>query len=128
MISSYWPILIQFLFGVGFAALILTLAHIIKPKNAPKADANPDTFECGVPYEGDARGVFNVKFYVVAMLFIIFDIEAVFLFPWAVSFASFKELGSGLFILAEMFVFLFILLIGYFYVIRKQALDWEDPD
>lgn len=128
MITSYWPILIQFLFGVGFAALILTLAHLIKPKSSVKADATPDTFECGIPYVGDARGIFNVKFYIVAMLFIIFDVEAVFLFPWAVSFLNFKESGAGLFILVEMFLFLLILLAGYFYIIRKGALDWEDPD
>lgn len=128
MITSYWPILIQFLFGAGFAALILTLAHLIKPKSAVKADTTPDTFECGIPYEGDARGVFNVKFYLVAMLFIIFDVEAVFLFPWAVSFLNFKENGAGLFIVAEMFLFLLILLLGYLYIIRKGALDWEDPD
>lgn len=128
MITSYWPILVQFLFGAGFAALILTLAHVIKPKTAKKADPHPDTFECGIPYVGDARGSFHVKFYLVAMIFIIFDVEAVFLFPWAVSFLNFKEMGAGLFILAEMFIFLLILLIGYFYIIRKGALDWEEPD
>ncbi|MCS6984897.1 MAG: NADH-quinone oxidoreductase subunit A [Leptospiraceae bacterium] len=128
MIQEYWPLLFQLLFGLGFAGLILSLAHIIRPKTFSKADPHPDTFECGIPYVGDARGTFNVKFYIVAMVFIIFDVEAVFLFPWAVSFRPFQEIGAGLFILAEMFLFLLILLIGYFYIIRKGALDWEDPD
>lgn len=71
------PLLIQFLFGVGFSALILTLAILIGPKKKSKPQ---DAFECGVQYYGDARGLFNIKFYLVAVLFILFDIEAVFLF------------------------------------------------
>lgn len=130
MTSDLWPLLLQFAFGVGFAGVILVLAHIIKPRlrGQKPADSHPDTFECGVPFSGDARGMFNVKFYMVAVLFIIFDIEAVFLFPWAVSFLTFKEAGAGLFILIEMFIFLLVLLAGYFYILRKRALKWEDPE
>lgn len=128
MVQEYWPILFQFLFGFGFAATIMGLAHLIKPKSKFPSISNPDTFECGVEGTGDARGMFNVKFYMVAVLFIIFDIEAVFLFPWAVSFQSFKDMGFGLFILLEMFVFLLILLLGYFYILKKRALDWEDAE
>ncbi|MDH5720803.1 MAG: NADH-quinone oxidoreductase subunit A [Spirochaetia bacterium] len=128
MITEIWPIIIQFLFGLGFAALILTAAHIIRPKRRKPADSHPETFECGIPFSGDARGMFNIQFYIVAMLFILFDIEAVFLYPWAVSFLKFKAIGSAGFVLVEMFVFLIILLLGYFYIIRKGALDWEDPE
>ena len=128
MIEGYWPLILQFAFGVGFAFLVITLAHIIRPRLRKKAEFNPDTFECGVPYVGDAKGIFNVKFYMVAVLFIIFDIEAVFLFPWAVSFSFFKQMGLATFILVEMFVFLLILILGYFYILKKGGLDWENPD
>ena len=126
MTNSFWPLLVQLLFGIGFAGLILGLAHWISPQLKKKSNQRPDTFECGVPYVGDAKGVFNVKFYMVAVLFVLFDIEAVFLFPWAVSFKTFKEIGMGGFILLEMFLFLAILLIGYFYILRKGGLDWEE--
>ena len=128
MVNDHWPLLFQLGFGLGFAGLVLFLAHLIRPKLKKTSDANPDTFECGVPYFGDAKGIFNVKFYMVAVLFILFDIEAVFLFPWAVAFQSFKSIGLGGFILAEMFVFLTVLLIGYIYVLRKGGLNWESPD
>ncbi|MDH5717594.1 MAG: NADH-quinone oxidoreductase subunit A [Spirochaetia bacterium] len=128
MVTDIWPVLIQFIFGAGFAALILILAHIIKPKLKKPSESHPETFECGIPFSGDARGMFNIQFYIVAMLFILFDIEAVFLYPWAVTFLKYKEIGAAGFILIEMFVFLIILLIGYFYIIKKGALDWEDPE
>ena len=123
-----WPLLIQFLFGFGFAALILTLAHIIKPKLKKPSDSHPDTFECGVPYINDAKGVFHVRFYMVAVLFIVFDVEAIFLYPWAITFKAFKSIGLGNFIFFEMIAFLLILLLGYFYILKKGGLDWESPE
>jgi len=126
--ASIWPALLQFLFGAGFAAVILLLAHKIRPRMHNKAEAHPDTFECGIPYADDARGLFNVKFYLVAMVFIVFDVEAIFLMPWAVSFRSFKEAGLGRIMLLELVVFLAILFVGYYYVIKKGALNWEDPN
>ena len=128
MINGYWPLILQIAFGLGFALLVLTLAHAIKPKLRKRAESNPDTFECGVPYAGDAKGIFNVKFYMVAVLFIIFDIEAIFLFPWAVGFSSFKQIGLSTFILIEMLVFLLVLILGYFYILKKGGLDWESPN
>ncbi len=128
MITGYWPYLIHFGIAAAFVAFLLFLTTKIKPANSDKAEKYPDTFECGVPRKGDARGMFNVRFYIVAVMFIIFDVEAVFLFPWAVSFLDYKATGLGLFILAEMTVFLIILFIGYFYMIRKGALQWEDPE
>ncbi|HMV35186.1 MAG TPA: NADH-quinone oxidoreductase subunit A [Turneriella sp.] len=126
--ASVWPAIIQLLFGAGFAGLILLLAHKITPRMHKKAEAHPDTFECGIPYADDARGVFNVKFYLIAMVFIVFDVEAIFLMPWAVSFRSFKDAGMGLVMLIELTVFLAILFVGYYYVIKKGALTWEDPN
>ena len=128
MNQQLWPLLIQFLFGFGFAALILTLGYIIKPKLRKPSNSHPDTFECGVPAINDAKGLFHVKFYMVAVLFIVFDVEAVFLYPWAVTFKVLKSLGLGSFIFFEMITFLVILLLGYFYILKKGGLDWESPE
>lgn len=120
--ESLGPILVQLLFAVGFATLILSLALLISPKKKSKPH---DTFECGVTYYGDARGIFNIKFYLVAVLFILFDIEAVFLYPWAVNLGKFKEAGLGNFIMIEMFLFIFILVVGLYYIWKKGALEWD---
>ncbi len=116
------PLLIQFLLGVGFSALILTLAILIGPKKKSKPQ---DAFECGVQYYGDARGLFNIKFYLVAVLFILFDIEAVFLFPYAVNLIGFKNAGLGFFLFFEMFVFVLTLVVGLYYIWKKGALEWD---
>src|SRR2546426_9559999 len=76
-------------------------------------------YECGVPAEGDARGRYSVRFYIIAMLFVIFDVETMFLFPWAIKFKSLGLVG-----LISMFVFLGILLVGYIWLYKKGALDW----
>ncbi|MCZ8237146.1 MAG: NADH-quinone oxidoreductase subunit A [Leptospiraceae bacterium] len=120
--DSFAPIALQLILGIGFSAIILILAFIIQPKKKTKPQ---DTFECGVEYYGDARSLFNIKFYMVAVLFILFDIEAVFLFPWAVNLLNFKEAGLAIFIFVEMLVFLLILVIGLYYVWKKGALEWD---
>ncbi|MEM7179632.1 MAG: NADH-quinone oxidoreductase subunit A [Spirochaetota bacterium] len=116
------PILVQLILGLGFAVLILSLALLISPKKRSKPH---DTFECGVTYYGDARGIFNVKFYLVAVLFILFDIEAVFLYPWAVNLLKFKEADLGGFIMIEMLLFILILAVGLYYIWKKGALEWD---
>ncbi|MCC6275735.1 MAG: NADH-quinone oxidoreductase subunit A [Leptospiraceae bacterium] len=116
------PVVIQLILGVGFAALILTVAFLIKPLKKSKTH---DAFECGVEHYGDARGLFNIKFYLVAVLFILFDIEAVFLYPWAVNLIGFQEAGMGGFLLIEMFLFILILIVGLYYVWKKGALEWD---
>lgn len=80
-------------------------------------------FECGVPAYGSARQRFSVRFYLVAILFLLFDVEGVFFFPWAVVYKKYLSINS--FILVEMAFFVAILLVGYFYVLRKGALEWE---
>ncbi len=120
--DSFAPILLQLLLGVGFSALVLGLAFLLNPKKKSKPQ---DTFECGVTYYGDARGLFNIKFYLVAVLFILFDIEAVFLYPWAVNLLNFKEAGLGGFFLIEMFFFILILVVGLYYIWKKGALEWD---
>ena len=115
---DYLPILIQFVFVAVFIAVMLALSHYIGPRrHSAKKDA---TFECGIPEHGNARIPFSVKYFLVAILFVLFDVEVIFLYPWAV---NFRELGfEGLW---KMLVFMGLLLLGFYYVIRKGALEWE---
>jgi NADH-quinone oxidoreductase subunit A len=116
--KEYLPVLLFLLVAIGFAAGTIGLSTIIVPRrrNAAKMSA----YECGVDPVGDARERFSVKFYLVAVLFILFDIEAVFLYPWAV---AFRQLG--LYGLIEMVLFIVILLVGYAYLLKKRALEWD---
>jgi len=121
MLNDYIPVLILALAGAGFAGAILIITHLVGPR---KYDPVKEiTYESGIDPVGDARFRFNVKFYLTAMLFIIFDIEVVFMYPWAV---VFKELlPAGDFILYEMVVFIGLLLLGYFYLLKKGAFNWD---
>ena len=105
--------------AVGFSGLTLGIAWLLSPRRA--SAVKDATYECGVDPVGDARIRHSIRFYVVAMLFIVFDLETVFLYPWAV---TYKQLG--LFGLAEMIVFLVILLVGYVYCWKRGALGWSD--
>ena len=118
MLDTYLPIMVLLGVAIGFAVASATLSGIIGMKKPTEVKLAP--YECGMPPIGTARERFPVKFYIIAMLFIVFDIETVFLYPWAV---MFKKLG--LFGFAEMGVFIVILLVGYIYVWRKGALEWE---
>jgi NADH-quinone oxidoreductase subunit A len=116
-LSGYMPI---FLFiGIAFLFPVVTLliAKLIRPSSGGEGKLAP--YECGVDPDSDARQRYAIRYYVVAILFVVFDVETVFLFPWAI---RFKVLG--LFGLAEMLVFLGILIVGYIWVIKKGALDW----
>lgn len=117
-LAPYLPMAVLLLLGGVMAFVISFLASYLGPKNpTPQKET---TFEAGSASSGHARGRFAVKFYVVALLFIVFDVEAVFLYPWAV---KFKQLGW--FGYAEMFVFAATLVVGLVYVWKKGALDWE---
>ena len=115
---EYLPVLLFVAVGLGFGAVTILASSIIVPRRVtPEKVA---AYKCGVDPVGDARGRFTVKFYMVAVLFILFDIEAVFLYPWAVAFNQ-----LGLYGLIEMILFIVILLIGYLYLRKKRALEWE---
>jgi NADH-quinone oxidoreductase subunit A len=117
MLPSYTPVLLLFGFAVGLAALILALSYLLgRPR------PNPDkasTYECGVPPIGTARERFPIKFYLVCMIFILLDVDAAFLYPWAL---VFRDLG--VFGLVEMAVFMLVLGGGFAYAWRVGALDW----
>lgn len=118
MLTSYLPVLILLLIAVAFAALVLGLSSLMGPKGRdPGAE---ETYESGIVPETSARKRFPVRFALIAMLFLVFDIEAVFFYPWAV---VFKRLG--VFGLIEMLLFIGVLLIGYIYAYKKGALTWE---
>jgi len=117
MPANYVPIFI-FIAIIGIALPItLIAAKIIRPNNPEKVKAMP--YECGVDPVGDARARYTVRFYIIAILFVVFDVETIFLFPWAVQYKT-----LGLFGLAEMLVFLAILIVGYLWVWKKGALEW----
>jgi NADH-quinone oxidoreductase subunit A len=118
MAGSYFPILVCFLVVVGMAGAILGMSAWVGVKRPSREKLSP--YECGIPPVGDARERFSVSFYLVAMLFILFDVEAVFLYPWAVVYKSLKWFGF-----IEMFLYIAILLAGYIYIWKKGALDWS---
>ncbi len=118
MLSSYTPVLVQLLIAGGFAAFALIATHLLGPK---RHDAvKDDTYECGVNYAGNARNRFAIKFYLVAVLFVLFDIEVIFLYPWAI---NLRFLGWNGF--WAMMVFLGVLSLALAFAWRKGALDWE---
>jgi NADH-quinone oxidoreductase subunit A len=125
MPTQYIPILIFALLAAGFPAVTLVLMTAIRPSSRP-VGAKLKPYECGVPAESDSRGRYSVRFYIIAMLFVIFDVETIFLFPWAVLFSTHEEgfRMSPLYGLASMFVFLGILIVGYVWLFRKGALEW----
>ena len=116
--AAFIPILMMLIAAVGFAAFTLVGSHFLGKRVNDPAKLSP--YECGITPTGTARERFHTRFYLVAMLFIVFDIETVFLYPWAI---VFKQLG--MFGLIEMAVFVAILLIGLVYVWGKGALEWD---
>ena len=115
---NFNPILMQLLLAVGFVAGIIFISGKLGPKrNSLNKDKN---FECGIESVGNARIPFSVKYFLVAILFVLFDVEVIFLYPWAI---NFKELGiEGM---IKMIIFMLLLLVGFFYIIKKKALEWE---
>ena len=120
--ERYLPLLIHFLLAGALASGLVLLSWIIVYRKPTRAKLSP--YECGMTPVGDARERFSVKFYMVAMLFILFDVEAVFLYPWAIILKDLKRMGQGLFGISEMFVYIGIVLVGFWYIWKKGALDW----
>jgi NADH-quinone oxidoreductase subunit A len=120
---NYLPLLLQILVAVGLGAGMVTGSWFIGRHRNSKTKLA--AYECGIVAEGDARGRFSVKFYMVAMLFILFDVEAVFMFPWAVIYRRLPEItGSRMFGFWEMVVYLGFVAVGLIYILRKGVLDW----
>ena len=124
MLQDYLPILLQVIVAVGFASVAL-LMSILVGRVGRRNPTKDSAYECGMVPQGEAQPRFSVKFYLVAMLFILFDIEIVFLYPWAVVYRDFIAQSGSLAILGSMVGFLTILMIGFLYAIKKGALDWK---
>ncbi len=116
---DYLPIVLMFLVALGFVITTMIASHWLGPKRKTKIKL--DSFECGVESEGNARLPFAIKYFLVAILFVLFDIEVIFMYPWAV---NFKELGMVGVI--EVFTFIILLLVGFYYMLSKKALKWEE--
>lgn len=116
--SPYWPIFIQFLIGGGFVATTILGTHLLGPSR--KSDKKLEAFECGIDAKGNARLPFSIKYFLTAILFVLFDVEVIFMYPWAV---NFKALGTEGF--TAMLMFMGLLLLGFIYIVKKGALKWE---
>jgi NADH-quinone oxidoreductase subunit A len=117
LVETWFPVLLQTVLAMVIAAALVTLSFVIGHKVKNRVKDMP--YECGIAPTGDARHRFSVKFYLVAMLFILFDIEAIFLYPWAVVYKQLK-----MFAFLEMLVFVVLILAGFFFIWKKGVLDW----
>lgn len=115
---DYLPIVLMFLVAAGFVATTMLVTHWLGPKRKTKVKL--ESFECGIEPQGNARSPYPIRYFLVAILFVLFDVEVIFMYPWAV---NFQDFGIGGFI--EMIVFIGLLLVGFFYIIRKKALEWD---
>jgi NADH-quinone oxidoreductase subunit A len=116
--SDYLPMLMMFVVAIGFVGTTIFVTHLLGPKR--KSEVKLDTFECGIESQGNARLPFSIKYFIVAILFVLFDVEVIFMYPWAV---NFKEMG--LYGFTEMLIFLSLFLLGFIYIVKKGALKWE---
>jgi NADH-quinone oxidoreductase subunit A len=124
MLSNYLPILLQVIVAVGFAAFAL-VASVVLGRAGKRTKTKDIAYECGMLPEAGTQPRFSVKFYLVAMLFILFDIEVVFMYPWAVVYRDFVAQYGGLGIFGSMLGFIVIIMVGFVYAIKKGALDWK---
>lgn len=116
--EDFKPILVQFALAMGFVIFTIIITHILGPRLKSKKKEDP--FECGIESTGDARTPLSVRYFLVAILFVLFDVEIIFMYPWAV---NFKKLGWFGFV--EMILFVAFLMAGFLYIIKKGVLDWE---
>lgn len=117
--TDYLPIVLMLLVALGFVVTTMVATHLLGPKRKTKIKL--DSFECGIEAQGNARLPFSIKYFLVAILFVLFDVEVIFMYPWAV---NFKELGMVGVI--EVFSFIALLLVGFYYMLAKKAIKWEE--
>lgn len=115
---DFLPIIFQVIVALGFVVTTLVATHLLGPKR--KTSDKLETFESGIKVVGNARQPFSIKYFVVAILFVLFDVEVIFMYPWAVNFRALRMDG-----MIEMFIFMGTLLLGFIYVIKKKVLDWN---
>lgn len=116
--SDFLPILVQLGAALGFIVITMIVTHLIGPRRSSQKKDDP--FECGIEAQGDARTPISIKYFLIAILFVLFDVEIIFMYPWAV---NFMKLGWFGFI--EMIIFVTLLMSGFYYIVRKGVLTWE---
>jgi NADH-quinone oxidoreductase subunit A len=122
MLRDYLPVLLQVIIAIGFAVSALVLS-VLLGNSGRRTRAKDTAYECGMIPQGEGQPRFSVKFYLVAMLFILFDLEIVFMYPWAVVYK--EEISHSSVIFWSMLSFISILMVGYVYALKKGALDWK---
>lgn len=122
---NYLPIIIQLGVVLGFVVGTIIVTHLLGPKR--KGAKKLEAFECGIESEGNARMPVSVKYFMVAILFVLFDVEVIFLYPWAVNFQDWLVMGKDVLLegFLQMLLFMGMLLLGFVYIIKKGALKWE---
>lgn len=120
---DYLPIIFTLLAALGFVVFTMVVTHSIGPKRGTQNKLNP--FECGIESQGNARIPFSIKYFLVAILFVLFDVEIIFMYPWAVNFKAWVADGSGPVMLLEMLLFIGFVLAAFYYIKLKGALKWE---
>lgn len=116
---DYLPIILMFLVALGFVVTTMVASHKLGPKK--KSKVKLDVFECGIEAQGNARVPFAIKYFLVAILFVLFDVEVIFMYPWAVNFRELGMLG-----VVEVFSFVVLLLVGFYYMLAKKAIKHEE--
>jgi len=117
-LQNHIGIFLQAMVAVSFVVVVMSLTHIIGPRR--RTARKLENFECGIEVHGDARMPFSVKYFLTAILFVLFDVEIIFFYPWAINFKDLATLGF-----LKMIIFMAPLLFGFYYIIRKGALKWE---
>jgi NADH-quinone oxidoreductase subunit A len=119
--SDYMPILLQSFVALGFVVTVMTATHFIGGKRKKIRTLRKDeNFECGIEIKGNARFPFTVRYFLIAILFVLFDVEVIFLYPWAVNFKEMEWSGFG-----DMMIFVALFMFGFYYITKKGALEWD---
>jgi len=118
---DYIPILLQSMIAFGFVGITMMATHFITSKRKRIRTLNKDeNFECGIEVKGNARFPFTVRYFLIAILFVLFDVEVIFFYPWAVNFKDMNWAGFG-----DMMLFVGLFLFGFYYILKKEALEWD---
>ena len=122
--EDFLPILLQIIVALGFVVLVMILTHVIGGKRKRiRSIRKEENFECGIEVKGNARFPFSVKYFLIAILFVLFDVEVVFFYPWALNFSALS--WAGFF---EMLLFIAFFLVGFYYIVKKGALEWSKEE
>ena len=122
--QDFFPVVLQLGVALAFVVAVMIVTHTIGGKRRRiRTIRKEDNFECGIEIQGNARFPFSVKYFLIAILFVLFDVEVIFFYPWAINFKSFS--ADRLTMFAEMMLFIGIFLVGFYYILKKGALDWN---